>query len=80
MIKLEFSVGDRVVWNYGIGKGKGYILEKVMKMIKFVGKNFKVFLEEFKYFIKSDKGKFFFFIFLFLYFLFYVCYLKYFCG
>lgn len=56
MTKPEFSVGDRVAWNYGIGKGKGHILEKVTKTTKFAGKNFKASPEEPKYLIKSDKG------------------------
>lgn len=57
MTKPEFSVGDRVAWNYGIGKGKGRILEKVTKTTKFAGKNFKASPDEPKYLIKSDKGK-----------------------
>lgn len=60
-MKLEFNVGDRILWNYGKGKGKGYIVERVIKFMKFYGKNFKVFFEEFKYCIKSDKGRFFYY-------------------
>jgi hypothetical protein len=57
MTKPEFSVGDRVAWKYGVGKGKGHIKEKVTKTTKLYGKNFKASAEAPKYRVKSDKGK-----------------------
>ncbi|XP_024378009.1 uncharacterized protein [Physcomitrium patens] len=57
MTKPEFNVGDRISWNYGKGKGKGHIVERVIKPTKLYGKNFKASPEEPKYRIKSDKGK-----------------------
>lgn len=58
MAKPEFTAGDRVSWNYGVGKGTGHIVERVTKPTKLYGKNFKATPEEPKYRIKSDKGKF----------------------
>lgn len=80
MTKPEFSVGDRVAWNYGIGKGKGHILEKVTKTTKFAGKNFKASPEEPKYLIKSDKGKPSFFTLSSSHSLLHACHLKHSCG
>jgi len=57
MAKPEFDAGDRVSWNYGVGKGTGHIVERVTKTTKLYGKNFKATPEEPKYRIKSDKGK-----------------------
>lgn len=57
MTKPEFNVGDRISWNYGKGKGKGHIVERVIKPTKLYGKNFKASPEEPKYRIKSDKGR-----------------------
>jgi hypothetical protein len=56
MTKPEFNVGDKVAWNYGVGKGKGHIVERVTKTTKLYGKNFKATPEEPKYRIKSDKN------------------------
>lgn len=56
MTKPTFNVGDRVSWNYGVGKGKGHIVERVTKTTKLYGKNFKATPEEPKYRIKSDRN------------------------